>query len=77
MKKQKSLRTQLHAMYRLLHAHFGYQRWWPAETKFEVIVGAILTQNTSWKNVERAINNLKAHNVLNPFKLYLQYLQNY
>lgn len=41
-------------------AQLGPQHWWPAETPFEVMVGAILTQNTSWKNVERAIDNLKS-----------------
>lgn len=43
---------------------FGKRHWWPGETQFEVIVGAILTQNTSWKNVEKAIDNLKALNLL-------------
>lgn len=43
-----------------LLAAFGPQKWWPAETPFEVCVGAILTQNTSWKNVEEAIRRLKA-----------------
>jgi endonuclease-3 related protein len=43
---------------------FGPQGWWPAETAFEVIVGAVLTQNTAWKNVERAIDNLKRAGVL-------------
>lgn len=47
----------------------GPQNWWPGETPFEVMVGAILTQNTSWKNVERAIENLKKVNVLYPQKL--------
>jgi endonuclease-3 related protein len=43
-----------------LLAAWGPQRWWPAETPFEVCVGAILTQNTNWKNVEKAVANLKA-----------------
>jgi endonuclease-3 related protein len=43
-----------------LLAAYGPQRWWPAETPFEVCVGAILTQNTAWANVERAIANLKS-----------------
>jgi endonuclease-3 related protein len=38
---------------------YGPQNWWPAETPFEVMVGAVLTQNTAWQNVERAIRNLK------------------
>ncbi len=52
-----------------MRAHFGHQHWWPGETPFEVCVGAILTQNTSWSNVERAIANLKAARVLEPAKL--------
>jgi endonuclease-3 related protein len=47
-----------------LESHFGPQNWWPADTPFEVIAGAILTQNTSWKNAERAIENLKNEGVL-------------
>ena len=47
------------AIYDLLHQRFGPQHWWPAETPFEVMVGAILTQNAAWPNVERAIANLK------------------
>jgi endonuclease-3 related protein len=50
--------------YHLLLAHFGPQHWWPGETPFEVMVGAVLTQNTAWSNVERAIANLKAAGAL-------------
>jgi endonuclease III-like uncharacterized protein len=53
-----------------MRARFGHQHWWPGETPFEVCVGAILTQNTAWSNVERAIANLKAAQVLEPEKLY-------
>lgn len=53
-------------VYDRLYGHFGPQHWWPAETPFEVMVGAILTQNTSWSNVEKAINQLKANNTLSP-----------
>jgi endonuclease-3 related protein len=49
---------------------FGHQRWWPGDTPFEICVGAILTQNTSWTNVERAIANLKAARVLSPNKMF-------
>ena len=52
--------------YESLFAHLGPQNWWPARTPFEVIVGAILTQNTSWTNVERAIANLRREHLLNP-----------
>ncbi|TWJ17556.1 endonuclease III domain-containing protein [Geobacter argillaceus] len=47
-------------LYELLLATYGPRHWWPAETPFEVCVGAILTQNTNWVNVEKAIANLKA-----------------
>ncbi len=47
-----------------LIAHYGHQHWWPGDTPFEVSVGAILTQNTSWRNVEYAIACLKDHNCL-------------
>ena len=50
--------------------HFGHQHWWPGDTPFEVCVGAILTQNTNWGNVERAIANLKSAGVLEPVRLY-------
>ena len=51
-------------MYDRLLNHFGQQEWWPAQTKFEVIIGAVLTQNTNWKNVERAIENLRRDKLL-------------
>ncbi len=57
-------------IYDKLLNHFGNQNWWPADTKFEVIVGAILTQQTSWKNVEKSIKNLKDNNLLEPKKLF-------
>jgi endonuclease III related protein len=56
--------------YKLMRARFGHQHWWPGETPFEVCVGAILTQNTAWTNVERAIANLKKARVLEPGKLF-------
>lgn len=52
-------------IYRKLSRAWGRQHWWPAETPFEVIVGAILTQNTSWTNVERAMTSLRNQGVLN------------
>ena len=60
----------LRRAYDLMRARFGHQHWWPGETPFEVCVGAILTQNTAWTNVERAIANLKAARVLEPEKLF-------
>ena len=56
--------------YELMRERFGHQHWWPGETPFEVCVGAILTQNTAWSNVERAIANLKTARVLEPEKLF-------
>ncbi|WP_430733414.1 endonuclease III domain-containing protein [Ectothiorhodospira lacustris] len=55
---------RLHPVLERLSAHYGPMHWWPGETPFEVMVGAILTQNTAWTNVERAIANLKAAEVL-------------
>lgn len=51
---------KIRQFYAVLHRAYGPQHWWPAETPLEVCVGAVLTQNTNWKNVERAIANLKA-----------------
>jgi len=56
----------LTSYYEAMLAAFGPQGWWPARTRFEVIVGAILTQNTAWTNVERAIKELKAAGLLRP-----------
>lgn len=61
---------KLQKIYTTLLREYGYRNWWPAETSFEVIIGAILTQNVSWKNVEIAINNLKEVKLLDPEKLY-------
>lgn len=57
-------------IYNALLAHYGPQHWWPGQTDFEVMVGAILTQNTNWNNVEKAIANLKAVGTLCPTALY-------
>ncbi|MGC8928631.1 MAG: endonuclease III domain-containing protein [Myxococcota bacterium] len=51
-------------IYQRLNAHFGFLNWWPAETPFEVAVGAILTQNVAWSNVEKSIGNLKKRGLL-------------
>ncbi|KKK71488.1 hypothetical protein LCGC14_2913400 [marine sediment metagenome] len=53
-------------VYRRLYGAYGPQHWWPGETPFEVIVGAILTQSAAWTNVEKAIVNLKAAGALSP-----------
>ncbi len=60
---------RVHELYKSLLREFGKQNWWPAETRFEVIVGAVLTQNTAWTNVEKAINNLRKVDALKPEKL--------
>jgi endonuclease-3 related protein len=52
-------------IYTRLYETYGPRHWWPGETPFEVMVGAILTQNTAWRNVEKAIERLKARKVLN------------
>jgi endonuclease-3 related protein len=65
----KKTEAGLRRAYELMRERFGHQHWWPGETPFEVCVGAILTQNTAWTNVERAIANLKAAGALEPRKL--------
>ncbi|MBI4833514.1 MAG: endonuclease III domain-containing protein [Planctomycetes bacterium] len=60
----------LKEIYQRLFKHFGPQHWWPGETPFEVMVGAILTQNTNWSNVEKAIKNLKAEGLMTAKGLY-------
>lgn len=55
----KSLTDCLNDIFNRLLEHFGALHWWPADSPFEVVVGAILTQNTNWRNVERAIAALK------------------
>lgn len=55
----------LFSVYRKLINHYSEQHWWPAETRLEIMVGAILTQNTAWTNVEKALTNLKQNDALN------------
>jgi endonuclease-3 related protein len=57
-------------IYQKLYAYFGPQYWWPGDAPFEVMVGAILTQNTNWLNAEKAINNIKKEKLLSADKLY-------
>jgi endonuclease-3 related protein len=68
MDKDSAIRNMQSAIlmriFQRLYGAFGPRHWWPGETPFEVMVGAILTQNTSWRNVEKAIQNLKARKVL-------------
>lgn len=68
MDKGGSLNRLMH-IYDTLYNSFGPQRWWPADTQFEVVVGAVLTQQAPWKNVETAIGNLRKHGLLDPERL--------
>jgi endonuclease III related protein len=60
----------LREVFEKLLTAFGPQRWWPGETPCEIVVGAVLVQNTAWRNVERAIENLRAAGLMNPSALY-------
>ncbi len=60
----KEKEQEVRRYYRALYRAWGAQHWWPAETRFEVIAGAYLTQNTAWNNVELALASLRAANVL-------------
>ena len=63
------MKEKLLEIYQKLYRAFGPQDWWPADSDFEVAVGAILTQNTSWSNVEKAIENLKRSKCLSFAKM--------
>jgi len=65
----KTTEEELMLIYQKLYKAFGPRGWWPGDTPFEIIVGAILTQNTSWENVEKAITKMKAYKLLSPDKL--------
>lgn len=56
----------LRQVFHLLLRSYGPQHWWPGDSPFEVMVGAILTQNTAWSNVEKAIHNLRVNDALSP-----------
>jgi endonuclease-3 related protein len=62
--------NKLLQIYELLYKRYGPQHWWPGQSRFEIIIGAILTQNTNWQNVEKAIINVKSANLLNAQKLH-------
>jgi len=66
----KTTREKLLEIYQSLFDFFGPQHWWPGQTPFEIAIGAILTQNTSWSNVEKAIANIKAAGRLDACKLH-------
>jgi len=62
--------NKVYEIYEILLDHFGPQGWWPGETPLEIMVGAVLTQNTNWTNVSKAIDNLKKENLLSFRKLH-------
>jgi endonuclease-3 related protein len=64
------MNKKLDEIFRRMFAAFGPQHWWPGESPFEVMVGAVLTQNTNWGNVERAIGRLKQEGILSPRAIY-------
>lgn len=60
----RSAHAEIRAYYKSLLSRYGPQNWWPAQSRFEVIVGAYLTQNTNWSNVEKALANLRRSRAL-------------
>lgn len=64
------MKAKLQDYFETALSQLGPQHWWPGETPFEICVGAILTQNTAWINVEKAIANLKGRGVLDPHLMY-------
>jgi endonuclease-3 related protein len=62
--------NKIFEIYEILFEHFGPQDWWPGDSAFEIMVGAVLTQNTNWTNVSKAIDNLKIENLLSFEKLH-------
>lgn len=69
LRPRMTIRRYLRRAYPLMRARFGHQHWWPADSPFEVCVGAILVQNTSWSNVERTLTQLKDRALLDPARL--------
>lgn len=63
------LSRRLLRLYRLMENHFGPTHWWPGDTPFEIALGAILTQNTAWTHVEKAIGQLKHAGLMHPQRL--------
>ncbi|HJN67600.1 MAG TPA: endonuclease III domain-containing protein, partial [Pirellulales bacterium] len=60
----------LDEVYQQLYEALGPQHWWPAESAFEVVLGAVLVQNTAWRNVEKAIENLRQSDLLSAKAMY-------
>jgi endonuclease-3 related protein len=76
METSRGIAQRLLEIYDRLERHFGNLHWWPADSPFEVVVGAILTQNTAWRNVTYAIENLKKADLLHPQGIYETPLDN-
>ncbi|MBI3595864.1 MAG: endonuclease III domain-containing protein [Nitrospirae bacterium] len=70
MKEKPRTTRQLEGYYRRLLKAYGPQHWWPADSRFEIMIGAILTQNTAWRNVERAVANIKREGLMTPRALH-------
>jgi len=68
--RKRDISKHLRQIYQELYRYFGPQHWWPADSAFEVVIGAILTQNSAWTNVEKAIFRLKKEKLLKPRRLY-------
>ena len=64
------MQATLEQVFRRLKSRFGPQFWWPGDSAFEIVVGAVLVQNTNWKNVERALDNLRDAGLLAARSLY-------
>ncbi len=64
------MNANVEEVFQRLFSAYGPQHWWPGETPFEIIVGAILTQNTNWSNVAKAIDNLREEGLLEPAALH-------
>ncbi len=67
---ETELQGKLYSIYEAMNMTWGDLKWWPGETPFEIIVGAILTQNTNWKNVQIAIDRIKKAGLLDPINMY-------
>ena len=67
---EENLNKKLLDLYHQLRAEHGALKWWPADTPFEVALGAILTQATAWRNVVKAIDNLKAADAFTPEQIH-------
>ena len=67
--EEESVKKLLLSVYKTLLKAYGPQQWWPADSIFEIMIGAILTQNTQWFNVKKAIRNLKEEKLLEPRKM--------